>query len=73
MKREYPIVYLSPEGEKWLDKGQMWMYKNNAIVDESLENGILVDIMTTSNRYMGTGFLSKESHITVRILSKNQN
>ena len=49
------------------------MYKNNAIVDESLENGILVDIMTTSNRYMGTGFLSKESHITVRILSKNQN
>ncbi len=73
MKREYPIVYLSPEGEKWLDKGQMWMYKNNAIVDENLENGILVDIMTTSNRYMGTGFLSKESHITVRILSKDQN
>lgn len=29
--------------------------------------------MTTQGRYLGTGFLSKESHITVRILTKNQN
>ena len=28
--------------------------------------------MTTQGRYLGTGFLSKESHITVRILTKNQ-
>lgn len=74
MKREYPKIIISPEGEQWLDKGQMWMYRNNAVeIDESIENGALVDIMTTQGRYMGTGFLSKESHITVRILSKNQN
>lgn len=29
MKRNYPSIIITPEGEKWLDKGQMWMYKNN--------------------------------------------
>lgn len=74
MSREYPKITISTEGEKWLDKGQMWMYSNNAeSIDETIKNGELVDIMTTTNRYMGTGFISKESHITVRILSKNPN
>lgn len=74
MNRKYPKVTISEEGEKWLDQGQMWMYKNNVIgLDESIENGALVDIMTTRDRYLGTGFLSKQSHITVRILSKDLN
>lgn len=73
MKRNYPTITISPEGETWLDKGQMWMYKNNiASLDDSIENGSLIDIITTQGRYLGTGFLSKESHITVRILSKNK-
>lgn len=67
-------VMISKEGEKWLDKGQMWMYKNNLVnLDEKIENGAAVDIMTTTGRYMGSGFFSQESHITVRILSKNKN
>ena len=24
-------VIISPEGEKWLDQGQMWMYRNNLV------------------------------------------
>lgn len=68
------FVTISEEGEKWLKKGQMWMYRNNVIdLDESIENGSVVDILTTSNEYIGTGFISKESHILVRILTKNQN
>ena len=39
MKRKYPKVIISEEGEKWLDKGQMWMYRNNAVnIDETIEN-----------------------------------
>lgn len=73
MSRKNPTVTISEEGEKWLNNGQMWMYKNNAVdVDESIENGSLVDIITTRGDYMGTGFLSQESHITVRILSQDQ-
>lgn len=73
MERLYPSITISKEGETWLDKGQMWMYKNNIEkLDETIDNGSLVDILTTTGRYLGTGFLSKESHVTVRILSKNQ-
>lgn len=74
MKRKYPKVIISEEGEKWLNKGQMWMYSNNVIdLDETIENGVLVDIMTRNDQYLGTGFISKNSHITVRILSKDTN
>lgn len=73
MKRNYPFIIISPEGEKWLKKGQMWMYKNNIFdLDKNIENGALVDILTTNKEYLGTGFLSKNSHITVRILSQNR-
>lgn len=72
--RQYPCIIISKEGEKWLDQGQMWMYKNNAeVVDDTIANGTLVDIMTHDHRYLGTGFLSRQSHITVRILSKDRN
>lgn len=74
MNRNYPKVTISKEGEKWLNNGQMWMYKNNVVeIDKTIENGTLVDIVTTRNKYMGTGFISNHSHITVRILSKDNN
>lgn len=73
MNRNYPIVTISQEGEKWLANGQMWMYRNNLVqLDESVENGALVDIESEHGVYLGTGFLSKNSHITVRILSKDR-
>ncbi|GAA6426675.1 class I SAM-dependent rRNA methyltransferase [Dielma fastidiosa] len=72
MQRNYPKVVISKEGEEWLNKGQMWMYRNNAVnLDETIENGSVVDIVTTQGDYMGTGFVSLDSHITVRILSKD--
>lgn len=74
MNRLYPEIFISDKGASWLDKGQMWMYKNNVeYIDDSIKNGELVDIVTKQGRYLGTGFLSRESHITVRILSKNRN
>lgn len=69
-----PFVRISEDGEKYLRKGQMWMYRNNLIeMDNSIENGAPVEILTVENEYLGTGFLSKHSHITVRILTKNRN
>lgn len=72
MKKKYPVVIISEEGASWLEKGQMWMYKNNVVsIDDDAENGAIVNIMTEKGNYLGTGFLSRISHITVRILSKN--
>lgn len=69
-----PYIRITKEGESWLKKGQMWMYQNNlAEPISNLENGIEVDILSMEDEYLGTGFLSKESHITVRILTKNRN
>ena len=69
-----PFVRISEDGEKYLRKGQMWMYRNNLIeLDESIENGAVVEVLTVHDEYLGTGFLSKQSHITVRILTKNTN
>lgn len=68
-----PIVKISDKGAEFLEKGQMWMYSNNLDSDISaLENGCVVDIMTQDNTYLGTGYLSKDSHITVRIFSKKK-
>ena len=67
MERNYPEIIISDEGVTWLDKGQMWMYKNNLEqCDPQIKNGELVDIVTNKGRYLGTG------HITVRILSKDR-
>ena len=72
MERNYPKITISEQGEQWLDKGQMWMYANNVeSMDDTIENGEPVDIVTTTGRYLGTGLCSLLSHITVRILTKD--
>lgn len=73
MKTQYPAVIISDEGAKWLKKGQMWMYRNNLEKkDDQIKNGDIVQIMTNQNEYLGTGFFSEKSHISVRILSKDK-
>ncbi len=68
-----PIVRISDKGADFLKKGQMWMYSNNLDSDISaLENGSVVDILMHDDTYLGTGYLSKDSHITVRIFSKKK-
>ena len=73
MEGNYPVIRVSAQGQTFLDRGQMWLYRNNVIeMDDSLENGTPVDLIGEDGRYHGTGFLSKQSHITVRILTKNR-
>ena len=70
--RKYVVI--SKQGEEFLRKGQMWMYRNNVLdLDETIENGEYVDIVTEEHDYLGSGFISLKSHILVRILSKNRN
>ena len=42
-------------------------------LSEAPENGALVDVVSEGGKYLGTGFLSLESKIRVRILSRNAN
>lgn len=66
-------VIISDLGATYLRKGQMWMYSNNLESDiESFDNGEIVEVYTHNNEYLGTGLLSKKSHITVRLLTNNR-
>ena len=73
MKNNYPTITISKEGETWLQKGQMWMYRNNLVqADEKIPDGGIVNIISNDGTYYGTGFYSPISHITCRILTKDE-
>lgn len=73
MKNNYPTITISNEGETWLQKGQMWMYRNNLVqADKNIPDGGIVNIISTDGTYYGTGFYSPISHITCRILTKDE-
>ena len=73
MKNNYPTITISNEGETWLQKGQMWMYRNNLVQsDEKIPDGGIVNIISDDGTYYGTGFYSPISHITCRILTKDE-
>ena len=73
MKNNYPTITISNEGETWLQKGQMWMYRNNLLhVNENIPDGAVVNIISNDGTYYGTGFYSPISHITCRILTKDE-
>jgi len=66
-------VIISDKGAEFVEKGQMWMYSNNLVNDiEGYENGSIVDVISESGKYLGSGMLSKLSHITVRLLTKDR-
>ena len=69
-----PIVKITSQGSEFLKKGQSWMYANNLASDiDVYDNGCIVDIESEDGEYLGTGMLSKNSHITVRIMSYDRN
>ncbi|MBQ4254354.1 MAG: class I SAM-dependent rRNA methyltransferase [Erysipelotrichaceae bacterium] len=73
-ERAYPQISISKKGEKWLKNSQMWLYRSDVVnLDETIENGSLVDIVTLKDHYQGTGFISLNSQILVRILSRDAN
>lgn len=74
VKREYPIVTVTPKAEASLRKSHPWVYGEEIIsVFGELINGELCDVLTKKGAYLGTGFISLESKIRVRIISNNAN
>ena len=73
-KRNYPILTVTPKAEAAIKKGHPWVY-DAEITDTfgETENGCLVDVLSKKGSYLGTGFLSLNSKIRVRILSSNAN
>ena len=73
-EREYPRFTITPKSEAAILRGHPWVYDAEILsVEGTPENGKLVDIVSKKGRYLGTGFLSEQSKIRVRLISRNAN
>lgn len=71
--REYPRFIINAKGTHRVEQGHPWIYETDIISGPDCENGCLVDAVSEKGRYIGTGFLSLESKIRIRIISRNAN
>ena len=74
VEREFPRFTITAKGTRWVEQGHPWIYADEVIREEGqCENGSLVDAVSEKGKYLGTGFISRESKIRVRLISRNAN
>ncbi len=73
-KRQYPVYTVTEKAERSIREGHPWVYHTEILdISGETENGGIVDVVSKKNRYLGTGLLSLESKIRVRLISRNAN
>ena len=74
-ERTYPVYKVNKHAEGLLVGGHPWVYENDILEAPGVEpeNGTLVDVVSPKGAYLGTGFLSLQSKIRVRLISRNAN
>lgn len=72
--RNYPAAVITKKAENTLRGGHVWVYDTEITsIPDGIENGSLVDVVSQKGSYLGTGFLSQNSKIRIRVLSSNAN
>ena len=73
-QRIYPKFTVTAKGTRWVENGHPWIYEAEIQSEEgNAENGALVDAVSEKGKYLGTGFLSRNSKIRIRLVSRNAN
>ena len=73
-EREYPRFVIMAKGARWVEQGHPWIYAAEVLSEEgAAENGALADAVSEKGRYLGTGFVSRESKIRLRLVSRSAN
>jgi 23S rRNA (cytosine1962-C5)-methyltransferase len=73
-ERMYPRLTVTPKAEHSAKKGHPWVYGEEVTgVSAPYAPGDLVDVVSRSGAYLGTGFVNDHSKIRVRIISTNAN
>ncbi len=73
-QRAYPRLIITPKGTRWVEGGHPWIYEAEVLREEGeAENGALADALSEKGKYLGTGLISRESKIRLRLLSRNAN
>ena len=72
--RPYPKIIITPKGEAALTGGHPWVYEGEVTaVDDAVEDGGLVDVVSRRGSWLGCGFYNSRSKIRVRLVSRNAN
>ena len=73
-QRDFPKITITQKGTRWVENGHPWIYEAEVLSEEgNAENGTLVDAVSEKGKYLGTGFLSRNSKIRIRLVSRNAN
>ena len=73
-ERNFPKFIITAKGTKWVEQGHSWIYAAEVVREEGgCENGGLADAVSEKGKYLGTGFVSRESKIRLRLVSRNAN
>ena len=72
-ERTFPKITVTPKAERSVLAGHPWIYNTEITAAEPHSNGELVDVLNQKGSYLGTGFLSEQSKIRVRLISRSAN
>ena len=72
--RDFPKLIITEKGTRWAGNGHPWIYEGEILSDsKDAENGCIVDAVSEHGKYIGSGFLSRNSKIRIRLISRNAN
>ena len=72
--RPYPIVTITPKGERAIVDGHPWVYEGEVVsVSGTPEDGGLADVVSKKGSWLGCGFYNSASKIRVRLVTRNAN
>ena len=73
-ERSYPKFIITAKGTRWVEQGHPWIYEGEILREEGdCDNGCLADAVSEKGKYLGTGFVSRQSKIRLRLISRNAN
>jgi len=71
--RDYKKVVITDKALKKVLLGHPWIFGEEIIKKDEINNGEIVDVLNQKGKYIGSGFYNDNSKITIRLLSRNYN
>lgn len=73
-ERNFLKTAVTKKAEEAIANNHPWVYDTEILrIDGQPENGSLLDVVSEKGKYLGTGFISLQSKIRIRVISKNAN
>lgn len=73
MERNVKVI-ITTKGEMKVRNNHPWIFDGEILnIDGNYNNGDIVDVFSTKDKYLGTGFINDNSKIRIRIITRNFN